>query len=84
MGAGSIIANYDPIRDSKTRSTLGNHVKVGCNSVIVSPVVIEEGACVAAGSVITERVNAWDLAIARCRQSNVQQWVKKILDGVKA
>ena len=84
MGAGSIIANYDPIRDSKTRSTLGKHVKVGCNSVIVSPVVIEEGACVAAGSVITERVNAWDLAIARCRQSNVQQWVKKILDGVKA
>ncbi|MEB3286529.1 MAG: bifunctional UDP-N-acetylglucosamine diphosphorylase/glucosamine-1-phosphate N-acetyltransferase GlmU [Vampirovibrionales bacterium] len=79
IGAGTIIANYDPIRDIKHRSVLEDGVKIGCNSVLVSPVNIRERSCVAAGSVITEDVAPWDLAIARQKQSSIPQWVKKVL-----
>jgi bifunctional UDP-N-acetylglucosamine pyrophosphorylase/glucosamine-1-phosphate N-acetyltransferase len=80
MGAGSIIANYDPIRDLKHRTTIEDGVKVGCNSVLVSPVTVQERSCVAAGSVITQTVAPWDLAIARARQTALPHWVKMTLE----
>ncbi len=79
MGAGTITANFDPIRGTKDKTIIEDKVKVGCNSVLVAPVTVKEGACVAAGSVITKDVSAWDLAIARCKQSTVAGWVKKVL-----
>ncbi len=84
MGAGSIIANYDPVRDIKHRSMLADHVKVGCNSVLISPVTLHERSSVAAGSVITHDVNAGDLAIARCRQTTLPGWVDKTLEQKQA
>ena len=81
IGAGTIIANYDPVRDLKHSSTIADHAKVGCNSVLVAPSTINEGACVAAGSVITQDVGPWDLAIARARQDTRLGWVKEILDS---
>jgi bifunctional UDP-N-acetylglucosamine pyrophosphorylase / glucosamine-1-phosphate N-acetyltransferase len=75
MGAGSIIANYDPLREIKTRSMLADGVKIGCNSVIISPVTVGEYASVAAGSVITADVTAGSLAIARSRQVCKENWV---------
>lgn len=77
MGAGSIIANYDPILDEKHETVIEDDVKVGCNSTLVSPVVLGEGSCVAAGSVITEDVSADDLAIARSKQSASKNWVSR-------
>ena len=82
IGAGTIVANFDPIRDLKHRSTLEDGSKIGCNSVIVSPVTVSERACVAAGSVITQDVESWDLAIARGRQSVIPGWVKKIKESM--
>jgi bifunctional UDP-N-acetylglucosamine pyrophosphorylase / glucosamine-1-phosphate N-acetyltransferase len=79
MGAGSIIANYDPILDKKYRSTIEDGVKVGCNTVLISPITLRERSCVAAGSVITEDVAPWDLAIARSRQTSISQWVEQKL-----
>lgn len=79
MGAGSIVANYDPILDQKYRTTIADGVKVGCNSVLVAPVELQERSCIAAGSVITQAVAPWDLAIARARQSAVSGWVKRKL-----
>lgn len=81
MGAGSIVANYDPIRDIKHRSVIADGVKVGCNSVLVAPVTVGDRACVAAGSIITKDVAPWDLAIARARQSTISQWVQKTLQN---
>lgn len=78
MGAGSITANYDPIRQEKHRTTLEDGVKVGCNAVLVAPLTVAHDACVAAGSVITENVAPWDLAIARPKQSLISQWVSRI------
>jgi bifunctional UDP-N-acetylglucosamine pyrophosphorylase/glucosamine-1-phosphate N-acetyltransferase len=81
MGAGTIVANYDPVRDLKHASAIADHAKVGCNSVLVAPVSIGEGACVAAGSVITNDVDAWDLAIARAKQDAKPGWVKEVMDS---
>lgn len=79
MGAGSIIANYDPILDVKHQTVIEDGVKVGCNSVLISPVILGKQSSVAAGSVITKDVQPQDLAIARCRQSAIEQWVAKKL-----
>ncbi|MEB3244717.1 MAG: bifunctional UDP-N-acetylglucosamine diphosphorylase/glucosamine-1-phosphate N-acetyltransferase GlmU [Vampirovibrionales bacterium] len=77
MGAGSITANYDPVRDQKHKTHIMSGAKVGCNSVLVAPVQVGTNACVAAGSVITKPVAANDLAIARGRQSSLPQWVSQ-------
>jgi len=82
MGAGSIIANYDPIRDLKHTTVIEDAAKIGCNSVLVSPVCIGEGACVAAGSVITDSVEADSLAIARGRQASLPHWVSQTKQGL--
>lgn len=84
MGAGSIIANYDPIRQVKHHSTIGDSSKVGCNSVLVAPANIGNGSCIAAGSVITETVKDDDLAIARSRQKNITHWVSRQSNTTKA
>lgn len=77
MGAGSIIANYDPIREVKHHSTIGDGSKIGCNSVLVAPADVGKGTCVAAGSTITDKVNDDDLAVARSRQKNISHWVSR-------
>jgi bifunctional UDP-N-acetylglucosamine pyrophosphorylase / glucosamine-1-phosphate N-acetyltransferase len=77
MGAGTITANYDPVRDIKSDTCIQNHAKIGSNSVLIAPVTIEEHASVAAGSVITQTVPKNSLAIARGRQTNIEGWVNK-------
>ena len=69
IGAGTITANYDGFRKSRTR--IGARVSIGSNSVLVAPVSVGDGAIVGAGSVITSRVPGDALAIARAAQSNV-------------
>jgi bifunctional UDP-N-acetylglucosamine pyrophosphorylase/glucosamine-1-phosphate N-acetyltransferase len=81
IGAGTITANYDPIRDLKHRTRIEDGVKIGCNSVLVAPVTVRERSCVAAGSVITREVAPWALAIARPKQTELPDWVAKITGG---
>lgn len=78
IGAGTITANYDPIRDIKEQTILEDGVKIGSNSVLIAPVTVGHDASVAAGSVITKDVQPWDLAIARGRQTEVSGWVKRV------
>ncbi len=77
IGAGTITANYDPVRDIKERTLIADGAKVGSNSVLVAPVSVGENASVAAGSVITKDVRPWNLAIARGRQVEINGWVKR-------
>ncbi|MEB3206423.1 MAG: bifunctional UDP-N-acetylglucosamine diphosphorylase/glucosamine-1-phosphate N-acetyltransferase GlmU [Vampirovibrionales bacterium] len=77
MGAGSITANYDPVRDVKHLTHIEDGAKVGCNSVLIAPVAVGRNSCVAAGSVITKTVEAGDLAISRGKQTVLPQWVIK-------
>jgi bifunctional UDP-N-acetylglucosamine pyrophosphorylase/glucosamine-1-phosphate N-acetyltransferase len=74
IGAGTIICNYDGVK--KHRTTIGARAFVGSNSTLVAPIVIGEGAYIAAGSCITENVPADALALARERQVNKEHWAK--------
>lgn len=79
IGAGTITANYNPLTKVKSKTIIGDNVKIGSNSVLVAPVTIEEGANVGALSVITKNVTAWALAITRAPMRVVEGWVKKHL-----
>ena len=75
FGCGTVTTNYDGVK--KYRCTVGDDVFLGCNTNLVAPVKVGEGAYTAAGSTITEDVPAGALAVARARQENKQGWVKK-------
>ena len=75
MGCGTITVNYDG--KTKFRTKIGNDAFIGCNSNLVAPVEVEDGAYVGAGSTITEKVPSNTLAIARARQTNIEGWKDK-------
>ena len=75
MGCGTITVNYDG--KTKFRTKIGDNVFVGCNSNLVAPVELEDGVYVAAGSTITENVPKNNLAVARSRQKNIENWSDK-------
>ncbi len=78
IGAGTITANYNPLTKVKSKTIVGNEVKIGSNSVLVAPLEIQEGANVAALSVITKNIPAWALAITRAPIKILEGWVNKI------
>ena len=75
IGCGTITVNYDGKK--KFRTKIGDNVFVGCNSNLVAPVTVENGAYIAAGSTITDTVPEKNLAIARARQKNISGWKDK-------
>lgn len=75
IGAGTITCNYDGF--GKYRTTIGARAFVGSNSALVAPVTIGEGAIVAAGSVITQDVDADSLAVARGEQHGIAGWAAR-------
>lgn len=73
LGCGVVVVNYDGVNKNKT--VVEDNAFIGCNVNLVSPVIVEKGAYVAAGSTITEKVPENSLAIARCRQTVKENWV---------
>ena len=82
IGAATVFVNYDGV--AKHRSTVGDHVKIGSDNMLVAPVEIGDGAYTAAGSVITENVPPGALGIARSRQHNSEGWVERQRPGTAA
>ena len=76
IGAGTITANYNPLTKQKSKTIIKDNVKIGSNSVLVAPVIIEEGANVGAVGVITKNIPAWALAITRAPLKILNEWVK--------
>lgn len=72
VGCGTVTCNYDGKK--KYRTIIGDNVFVGCNTNLVAPVEVEEGAYIAAGSTITTKVPKGNLAIGRARQKNFPDW----------
>lgn len=72
ISCGSIFSNYDGV--NKSRTEVGQDVFVGCNSNLIAPVTIGDGAYIAAGSTITEDVPGGALGIARSRQAVKPGW----------
>ena len=75
VGCGSVTCNYDG--KMKFRTTIGDNAFIGCNTNLVAPVTVEEGAYIAAGSTITKDVPKDNLAVARARQTNISVWNDK-------
>ncbi|MDA3732764.1 bifunctional UDP-N-acetylglucosamine diphosphorylase/glucosamine-1-phosphate N-acetyltransferase GlmU [Niameybacter massiliensis] len=75
FGCGTVVVNYDG--QKKHRTTIKDNAFIGCNTNLVAPVTVEEGAYTAAGSTITKTVPKDSLGIARARQENKEEWVTK-------
>lgn len=75
LGCGVVFVNYDGSR--KYRSTVKDGAFIGCNSNLVSPVEVEEGAYIAAGSTVTRDVPKGALFVARAKGKILEGWVEK-------
>lgn len=76
IGCGTITVNFDGFK--KHTTIIESRSFVGCNTNLIAPVTIGEDAYIAAGSTITTEVPDFALAIARERQTNKENYVKKI------
>lgn len=72
IGAGTITCNYNGFEKFQTH--IGKNVMIGANSTLVAPIMINDGAYIAAGSVITEDVGPDNLAISRTQQQEKNAW----------
>ncbi len=75
IGCGTVTCNYDG--KNKHRTKIEDNAFIGCNTNLVAPVTVGEGAYTAAGSTITKDVPKNNLAIARARQTNIDNWNDK-------
>ena len=75
IGAGSITANYDGI--AKHRTTIGDEVSIGVDTMLVAPVTIGDKATTGAGSVITEDVSEGALALERSEQKEIPGYAER-------
>ena len=75
FGCGCVTVNYDG--KNKLRCKVGDDAFIGCNTNLVAPVTVGNGAYTAAGSTITDEVPEKNLAIARARQVNKDGWKDK-------
>jgi bifunctional UDP-N-acetylglucosamine pyrophosphorylase/glucosamine-1-phosphate N-acetyltransferase len=82
VGAATVFVNYDGV--AKHRTTVGDEVRIGSDTMLVAPVTVGDGAYTAAGSVITEDVPPGAMAVARARQRNVAGWVERRRPGTAA
>ncbi|MCT2534316.1 bifunctional UDP-N-acetylglucosamine diphosphorylase/glucosamine-1-phosphate N-acetyltransferase GlmU [Aquibacillus koreensis] len=76
IGCGTITVNYDG--EKKYLTKIEDDAFIGCNSNLIAPVTVGKGAYVAAGSTINKDVPSDALSIARARQENKEDYVKRI------
>ena len=79
IGASSVFVNYDGVE--KHHTTIGDNVFLGCDTMLVAPVTVNDGAYTAAGSVITDEIPPGAIGVARARQRNIEGWVLRRRSG---
>lgn len=79
IGAATVTVNYDGLE--KHQTVIGDHVRIGSDTMLVAPLSIGDGAYTAAGSVITEDVPAGSMGVGRARQRNILGWVLRKRSG---
>jgi bifunctional UDP-N-acetylglucosamine pyrophosphorylase/glucosamine-1-phosphate N-acetyltransferase len=82
IGAATIFVNYDGVE--KHATIVGDHVRIGSDTMLVAPLNIGDGAYTAAGSVITQDVPAGAIGVGRATQRNVLGWVMRKRAGSKS
>ena len=75
FGCGSITCNYDG--NFKYRTTVGDNDFIGCNTNLVSPCQVGDGAYTAAGTTLTGPVPADALAIGRAEPAYKEGWAAR-------
>jgi bifunctional UDP-N-acetylglucosamine pyrophosphorylase / glucosamine-1-phosphate N-acetyltransferase len=82
IGASSVFVNYDG--ETKSRTTIGSHVRTGSDTMFVAPVTVGDGAYTGAGTVVREDVPPGALAVSSGPQRNVEGWVERKRPGSAA
>jgi bifunctional UDP-N-acetylglucosamine pyrophosphorylase/glucosamine-1-phosphate N-acetyltransferase len=75
LGAGSITANYDGFR--KNRTTIGENVRIGVDTMLIAPVEVGDGAYTGAGAVIKSDVPEGALAVSENEQRNIEGYADR-------
>jgi bifunctional UDP-N-acetylglucosamine pyrophosphorylase/glucosamine-1-phosphate N-acetyltransferase len=82
IGASSVFVNYDG--ETKSRTTIGSHVRTGSDTMFVAPVTVGDGAYTGAGTVIRDDVPPGALAVSAGSQRNIEGWVARKRPGSAA
>ena len=82
IGASSVFVNYDG--ETKSRTTIGSHVRTGSDTMFVAPVTVGDGAYTGAGTVVREDVPPGALAVSAGPQRNIEGWVARKRPGSAA
>jgi len=75
VGAATVTVNYDGY--AKHRTTIGDRVKIGSDTMLIAPVTIGDDASTGAGSVITHDVPEGALGVERNLQRNIPDYAEK-------
>ena len=73
IGASSVFVNFDGV--SKHRTTVGDHCRMGSDTMYVAPVTIGDGAYSGAGTVIRSDVPPGALVLIDAPQRVIEGWV---------
>lgn len=79
FGCGVVTVNYDGCK--KARTTINDNAFIGCNTNLVAPVTIGNGAYTAAGSTITKDIPDNALAIERGELRIKEEYALRKLKG---
>jgi bifunctional UDP-N-acetylglucosamine pyrophosphorylase/glucosamine-1-phosphate N-acetyltransferase len=82
IGASSVFVNYDG--ETKSRTTIGSHVRTGSDTMFVAPVTVGDGAYTGAGTVVRDDVPPGALAVSAGPQRNIEGWVERKRPGSAA
>ncbi len=69
LGAGTITANYDGFR--KSRTVIGRDVRIGVDTMLIAPVEVGDSAYTGAGAVVKDDVPEGALAVSENAQRNI-------------
>jgi bifunctional UDP-N-acetylglucosamine pyrophosphorylase/glucosamine-1-phosphate N-acetyltransferase len=69
LGAGTITANYDGFR--KSRTVIGRDARIGVDTMLIAPVEVGDSAYTGAGAVIKEDVPQGALGVSENAQRNI-------------
>lgn len=73
IGAACVFVNYDGV--TKRSSSIGDHVRIGSDNMLIAPLVVGDGAYTAAGAVLRTDVPPGALAMSVAPQRITEGWV---------
>ncbi|CAM3811591.1 bifunctional UDP-N-acetylglucosamine diphosphorylase/glucosamine-1-phosphate N-acetyltransferase GlmU [Tsukamurella ocularis] len=73
IGCATVTVNYDGV--NKHRTVIGDHVRIGSDTMLIAPVEVGDGAYSGAGTVIKRDVPPGALAVSAADQRNIEEWV---------